>query len=144
MPGSRRTGHPVTGLGIGETVRRSGSSGRVTFLVHGRGRTRALTNSTGAVQTQYAYAPFGVTTATGASSTNPFQFTGRENDNTGLYYYRARYFNPTLQRFISEDPIGFGGGQVNLYSYVGNRPLGATDPSGTSEFYNHGIETYTD
>ena len=38
--------------------------------------------------------------------TNPFQYTGRENDATGLYYYRARYYSPTLRRFISEDPLG--------------------------------------
>ncbi len=38
----------------------------------------------------------------------------------GLYYYRARYYNADLQRFISEDPIEIAGGQVNLYGYVGN------------------------
>lgn len=57
------------------------------------------------------------------------QFTGRENDGTGLYYYRARYFSPTLQRFISEDPIKFAGG-LNLYSYVENNPIMDSDPFG--------------
>jgi RHS repeat-associated protein len=56
--------------------------------------------------------------------------SGRENDGTGLYFYRARYYDPTLQRFISEDPIGFGGGQANLYAYVGNSPLNMIDPTG--------------
>ncbi len=69
-----------------------------------------LTDSSGASQTQYAYDPFGNTTIGGASSTNSYQFTGRENDGTGLYYYRARYYSPTLQRFIAQDPIGFAGG----------------------------------
>jgi hypothetical protein len=46
-----------------------------------------------------------------------------------LYYYRARYYHPGLQRFISEDPIGFVGG-VNFYTYVDNRPLDFVDPEG--------------
>ncbi len=53
---------------------------------------------------------------------NPYQYTGRENDATGLYFHRARYYNPSFQRFISEDPIGMGGG-INLYAYVGNNPI---------------------
>jgi RHS repeat-associated protein len=57
-------------------------------------------------------------------------FTGREWDaETGLYYYRARYYDPRLGRFISQDPIGLVGG-VNLHAYVGNRPTVLTDPSG--------------
>jgi RHS repeat-associated protein len=66
---------------------------------------------------------------TGEQSENPFQYTGRENDNTGLYYYRARYYSPELQRFISEDPIRFKGG-LNFYAYVGNDPINITDPTG--------------
>ena len=66
----------------------------------------------------------------GASDVGAAQFTGRENDGTGLYYYRARYYSPSLQRFISEDPIGMGGGDLNLYAYVGNSPTNATDPNG--------------
>lgn len=83
----------------------------------------------GATQTQCTYEPFGQTTVTGPTG-GTFQYTGRENDGTGLYYYRARYYHPTLGRFISEDPIEFGGGQTNLYSYVGNDPLGYVDPGG--------------
>jgi RHS repeat-associated protein len=56
------------------------------------------------VQTSYTYEPFGKTSVTGASSSNPSQYTARENDQTGLYYHRARYYSPSLQRFISEDP----------------------------------------
>jgi RHS repeat-associated protein len=57
------------------------------------------------VRTTYSYDPFGAVTISGETSDNPFQYTGRENDGTGLYYYRARYYSPELQRFISEDPI---------------------------------------
>lgn len=90
----------------------------------------ALTDGAGTVHTEYTYAPFGETTRTGTVATNPFQFTGRESDGTGLYYYRARYYHPILQRFMSEDPIGFAGGDVNLYAYVGDSPVNFVDPWG--------------
>ncbi|MGH7842060.1 MAG: RHS repeat-associated core domain-containing protein [Candidatus Binataceae bacterium] len=54
----------------------------------------------------------------GAANANPYQFTGRENDDTGSYFYRARCYSPTYQRFIAQDPIGFGGRDPNLYAYV--------------------------
>jgi RHS repeat-associated protein len=55
--------------------------------------------------------------------------SGRENDGTGLYFYRARYYNPSLQRFVSEDPIGLTAGP-NLYAYGLNSPVDLNDPSG--------------
>jgi len=64
------------------------------------------------------------------NNTNPYQFTGRENDGTGLYFYRARYYSPTFQRFVSQDPIGFAGGGPNLYGYVLNNPISFIDPFG--------------
>lgn len=60
---------------------------------------------------------------------NPFQYAGWENDGTGLYYYRARYYSTELQRFVSEDPIRFKGG-INFYRYVGNIPTTFRDPLG--------------
>ena len=64
-----------------------------------------------------------------AASTNSYKYRGREEDGTGLAYYRTRYYHPRLQRFISEDPIGLAGG-INQYAYVGNQPLRYTDSSG--------------
>jgi RHS repeat-associated protein len=61
---------------------------------------------------------------------NDLLFTGRELDrSTGLYYYRARYYDPEIGRFLSEDPLGFEAG-VNFYAYVGNNPVNANDPMG--------------
>jgi RHS repeat-associated protein len=122
----------LPGLGIDEFLTRTdvGSGVTSSFLPDALGSAVALADSSGTVQTEYAYEPFGRTTATGASSSNPYQFTGRENDGTGLYYYRARYYHPALQRFISEDPIEFHGGNINLYSYVSNDPLSNVDPHG--------------
>lgn len=76
------------------------------------------------------YAPFGATTSTGQTNTNPFKFTGREDDGTGLYYYRARYCSPGLQRFVSEDPLGLASDDLNLYAYVGNSVTEFVDPLG--------------
>ncbi|MBJ7313520.1 RHS repeat-associated core domain-containing protein, partial [Rugamonas sp. CCM 8940] len=64
-----------------------------------------------------------------AAVDNPFQYTGRENDGTGLYYYRARYYAPALGRFISSDPIGLDGGG-NTYAYANENPLMYTDSLG--------------
>lgn len=62
---------------------------------------------------------------------NRFGYTGRELDGeTGLYYYRARYYSPESGRFISPDTIGFNSGQVAMYGYVNNNPVNLTDPSG--------------
>ncbi len=96
------------------------------------GSTLALADSSGALDTTYSYEPFGNTTIS-VSSGNPYQFTGRENDDTGLYYYRARYYSPTFQRFVSQDPIGFGGGDINIYAYVQNQPTILTDPRGKQD-----------
>ncbi|PYT38519.1 MAG: hypothetical protein DMG45_23335 [Acidobacteria bacterium] len=76
------------------------------------------------------------------SLVNPFRYTARESDTeTDLYYYRARYYNSTLQRFISEDPVGLRGG-LNLFRYVHNDPVNFKDPSGHGESPWHFFETY--
>lgn len=92
-----------------EIFTRTDAAGTANSLADALGSTLALTNAAGTVATQYTYEPFGNTTVSGLPSANPYQYTGRENDGTGLYFYRARYYNPTLQRFISEDPIGILG-----------------------------------
>jgi len=122
----------LPGLGIDEFLTRTDVSAGVTsnFLVDALGSPVAVTDGSGVVQTEYNYEAFGRTTSTGSSNTGSYQYTGRENDATGLYYYRARYYHPALQRFISEDPIEFEGGDVNLFAYVGNTPVNIVDQSG--------------
>ena len=90
----------------------------------------ALTDANQQIVTQYRYEPYGATTLVGAADLNPQQYTGRENDAAGLYYYRNRYYNPSIGRFISEDPIGYASGQTNEYAYVGGNPVQFTDPTG--------------
>lgn len=120
----------LTGLGIDEFFTRTDGVGVRSLLPDVLGSTVALGDGTGILQTQYTYEPFGVTTQTGLISTSSYKFTGREDDGSGLTYYRARYYHPRLQRFIAEDPIGFLGGDVNLYAYVRNNPVNLVDPSG--------------
>lgn len=116
--------------GVDEVFSRTDAGGAKSPLTDALGSTFALGDSSGTMESWYTYDVFGRTGADGASSSNASQYTGRENDGTGLYYYRNRYYSPGLQRFISQDPLGFGGGDVNLYAYVGNDPVNNTDPSG--------------
>jgi RHS repeat-associated protein len=116
--------------GVDEVFTRTDLGGTHGLLLDGQGSTLASTDAAGAFESEYTYDPFGTTTYSGAPSTNAQQYTGRENDATGLYYYRARYYSPRLQRFISQDPIGFGGG-VNHYAYAANNPIKWSDPDGT-------------
>jgi RHS repeat-associated protein len=93
----------------------------------------AIADNTGTVQTEYNYEAFGRSTVSGVQNSSSYQFTGRENDGTGLYYYRARYYHPALQRFVSEDPLGLAGNDVNTYAYVSNNPVRWFDPTGEAK-----------
>jgi RHS repeat-associated protein len=119
----------LVGLGIDERFARNDTTGRTYFLSDAINSTIALTNSSGAIQNQYSYDLYGNTTQSNASFTNPYQYTGREADTAGLYYYRARYYSPAMG-FISEDPAGFAGGQLTFYGYAGGNPVMYRDPSG--------------
>jgi RHS repeat-associated protein len=96
----------------------------------GLGSVTSLSNGAGAVTETYTYDTYGKPTASTGVLVNPFQYTGREFDSeTGIYYYRARYFDPSVGRFLNQDPIRFGGG-TNFYAYTQNRPADLTDPWG--------------
>jgi RHS repeat-associated protein len=119
----------LTGLGIDEFYRRTDGTTAETFFTDALGTTVALTDGSGTITASYTYEAFGATAVTG-TTTNAYDYTGRESDGTGLKYYRARYYHPGLQRFISEDPIRLLSGDPNFYAYVGNDPLDFIDPLG--------------
>jgi RHS repeat-associated protein len=133
--GGTNTANSLTG-GVDEVFQRTDSAGARGFLADGLGNMLALADGTGTIQTSYTFDAFGNTSSTGTASTNSFAYAGRELDATGLYFNRARYYNPSLQRFISEDPLGLGGGDVNLYAYVANAPMDFTDPFGLAWVYH--------
>jgi RHS repeat-associated protein len=115
-------------LNIDEPFIRQSIAGSEHYHTDALGSSLALGNVQGTSTTTYSYEPFGRSTVAGVSS-NSLQYTGRENDGTGLIYYRARYYHPQLQRFIEEDPIEFAGG-INPYAYVINNPVRFIDPFG--------------
>ncbi len=96
----------------------------------------AITDDQGDIVQRYSYEAFGqLTYVLDPTFDNFYTYTGREYDKeTGLYYYRARYYDAMEGRFISKDPIGFAGGDVNLYNYVGGNPINYVDPSGLAWF----------
>jgi RHS repeat-associated protein len=128
LSGTTPTANYLTGR-VDEVFTRTDGSGTDTLLADGLNSTLAILDPAGAVKTQYTYEPFGRATASGAASGNDAQYTGRPNDGTGLYFNRARYYSPALQRFISEDPVEYAGG-LNLYAYVENNPVTVSDPLG--------------
>ena len=131
--GNSVTANYLTGLGLDQPLLRTAGSSTSYYLSDALGSIVGLASTTGTVPTSYTYEPHGKTTVSGTASANFFGFTGRENDSTGtlsLYNYRIRSYSPALQRFLTEDPIGLAGGDVNLYAYVGNSPTNFIDPLG--------------
>ena len=122
----------LIGPGVDERYARNDVTGRTYFLTDAIGNTVGLTDTTGAIREQYSYDLYGNATLSDNTTgfMNPYQYTGREADTPGLYYYRARYYSPMMAGFISEDPIGFGGGQLSFYAGFRGDPLDFNDPYG--------------
>jgi len=119
----------MTGLSLDEVYARTKASATASFLTDHLGTIIAEADAAGAILTSYSYEPYGKTTQSGVGSDNSQRYTAREQDVPDLYHYRARYYSPMLDRFVSEDPIGFLGG-VNVYAYVEGNPIDGADPSG--------------
>jgi RHS repeat-associated protein len=119
----------LTTLAIDDVIARYSQEGARTYLTDALGSVIALAKDDQSIQSYYSYSPYGEVTVLGDDERNPIQYTARENDRTGLTFYRARYYDPVLKRFISEDPIGLAGG-LNFYAYVDGDPTGFSDPFG--------------
>jgi RHS repeat-associated protein len=94
-----------------------------------------IRDETGELAESFSYDDFGQPLNVTLTGTEPWanvvRHAGRKYEpETGLYNNRARYYDPQMRRFMSEDPLGFAGGDTNLYRYCGNSPTNATDPSG--------------
>ena len=118
------------GQSIDEPLAMLRSSTTSYYNVDGLGSITSLANGSGTLTQSYTFDSFGKQTASSGSVVNAFQYTGRELDSeTGLQFNRARYYDQTIGRFLSEDPIRFEGG-VDFYAYVGNSPTTYDDPRG--------------
>ena len=105
---------------------RSGAAGY--YEQDGLASVTSISNSTAAIINSDTYDTFGNLTASTGSFGNPFQYTGRDFDSeTGLRYYRARYYDPAIGRFISEDPAQAGD---DFYVYANDNPTNLVDPFG--------------
>ena len=117
--------------------------GTVNYYLHdGQGSVRALADASGNVTDQYAYDAFGSVQNRQGTTVNPYQYTGQQFDAlTGLYSLRARYYQPTLGRFLSRDTIEINPihpNDLNRYGYTANNPINAFDPSGHSDLIETG------
>jgi RHS repeat-associated protein len=122
------------GLNIDEPLAMLRGGATSFYHADGLGSVTSLSSSAGSIANTYTYDSFGNPTASTGSLVNPFSYTASEFDaETSLYYYRARYYDPTAGRFLSEDPINFRAG-TNFYRYVYGRPIRLRDPLGKDPF----------
>jgi RHS repeat-associated protein len=125
----------LNGPGIDDKLRMQAGSSVGYYLADHLGSTNGLTDGSGSLTASNFYDSFG--NGTNPSFPSRYQYTGREFDPvTGLQYNRARWYDPSIGRFISEDPIGFGGGDVNVYNYVKGNAINRTDPLGLYDTYD--------
>ena len=113
-------------------IARIGSAGTVAWYLTDRlGSVRDITDNTGTVQDHINYDGFGNATETNSSFGDRYKWTGRELESeSGLQYNRARYYDPKVGRWISQDPLGFAAHDMNLYRYSGNSTVDFKDPTG--------------
>jgi RHS repeat-associated protein len=129
----------LNGPGIDNKIRQKTGTTLNYFAQDHLGSTTALTDANGALLERETYDAYG--NSAGSARTR-YGFTGRERDGvTGLMYYRARWYDAQIGRFISEDPIGLGGG-INPFVYVSNNPDNRIDPSGLYDIDVHYYLTY--
>ena len=118
--------------GIGGLLARTDGSGTTYYHSDGSGNVTALVDGQHRLVARYVYEPFGHLIGAGGSlaQANTMRFSGKEWDSkAGLYYYGFLFYEPNLQRWLNQDPLGEDGG-INLYGFVGNDPVNSFDPFG--------------
>ena len=119
--------------GYGLVARTDAASDPAYYTFDALGSTSELTDGTGTATNLYRYDAFGKLLSGTETISNPFLFVGEYGviqEQTGLSFMRARYYNPSLGRFESADPIGLCGGDFSLYRYAANDPVLLRDPNG--------------
>ncbi|MEG5055955.1 RHS repeat-associated core domain-containing protein, partial [Microcoleus sp. B13-B6] len=124
------------GTGVDRVLAQESAQGGVLWsLTDQLGTVKDFVDNSGSVANHVRYDAFGgVVSQSNSAAGSRYGFTGRELDSeTGLYYYRARYYNSEIGRFIGEDSVGFASKDTNLYAYVTNNPIEAIDPFGLTK-----------
>jgi len=131
----------VTGAGAATPLEMTSGGQSSYYLRDGAENVVALTNAGGSTAATYTYDSFGRTLASTGTAANPMGFAGALHDaGSGMYSMHARFYDPTLGRFLSEDPVR----HVNAYSYVKNDPANYFDPSGADAMGEYAMELSTD
>ena len=133
------------GPAVDQMLAQENADGEIIWnLTDHLGTARDLIDNDGNIVNHLTYDSFGnVVAQTDDTVKSRYLFTGREFDEeTGLHYYRARYYDGGIGRFLSLDPIGFSSGDTNLYRYVNNSPIDSIDPSGLLTFVIPGADGY--
>jgi len=137
------TAYYVYGLGL---ISKITPSDQVYYYHYdGIGSTIGMSDSNGNMVNKYAYDEFGKVLNQEEAIPNPFKYVGQfgvMDEENGLFYMRARYYDPEVGRFISKDPIGLLGG-LNMFTYVGNNPVNLIDPEGKFVFLLLAPPVYT-
>jgi RHS repeat-associated protein len=146
LSGTMQGAGGVGGL-ISMTVHTGGNAGTYFYAFDGNGNVAALINAAdGSVSARYEYGPFGeLIRASGPLAfLNPFRFSTKyQDDETGFLYYGYRYYDPSLGRWLSRDPIEERGG-INVYGFVDNDPLSWFDGLGLDSNIATGTTFTTD
>lgn len=118
-------------LGIDEPLAQSRAAAIDFYQADALDSITSLSSVSTQLVNTYTYAAFGDLTSLSGTDRNPFQYTGREYDNEiGILYYRARYYDQHAGRFLNEDSMRFSAGDLNFYRYAFNQPVLYNDPSG--------------
>ena len=124
----------LNGIQTDDKLRQTVQGTSLYLLTDALGSTRAIADDEGSLNASVTYGSFGDLTSSPPATR--YTFTGREFDtDTKILYYRARWYDPDQGRFISEDPLGFDGNEINLYAYVGNDPVNSLDPFGLQKLH---------
>jgi len=129
----------LDGLAVDQLLARTDPSANTAWYITDQlGSVEDVVNSSGTVIDHILYDNFGnITSESSPSSGDRFKFAGMEYDaTTGLYYDRARYYDPNTGRFVTQDPEGFAAGDTNLYRFVHDEPTNRIDPTGLSDFWD--------
>lgn len=119
----------LTGLAVDELIAVYNNGQQRVMLTDALGSVLGEVRQDGLIVNARSYSPYGETSAAGQAAMD-VAYTGREYDAFNIYYYRSRFYDPQLKRFLSEDPLRITGA-FNAYAYVDGDPASLTDPEGT-------------